>query len=50
MIIIVFIDNSTYDVTDDIHGAQPIFKLVSVPILLKKFAHTTGHAFYTYGT
>jgi hypothetical protein len=46
--IISFIDNSTYDVTDDIHGAQPIFKLLSVPRLLKKFAHATVQAFYTY--
>ena len=47
--IIVFINNSTYDVTHDIHGAEPIFKFLSVPRLLKKFAHTTGQSFYIYG-
>jgi hypothetical protein len=48
MMIIVFIDNSAYDVTDDIHGTEPIFILLSVPRLLKKFAHTTRQAFCTY--
>jgi hypothetical protein len=48
MVIIVFMDNSTYDLTDDIHGAEPIFKLLSLLRLLKKFAHKTWQAFYTY--
>jgi len=46
--IIVFIGNSTFDVIDDIQGSEPVLKILSVPSLLKKFAHTTGQAFYTY--